>query len=73
MEYKRFIDSQGGANIGHEFDELDKDTIHMNTHKWIVGEFNRTLLRFEAFTCFIVLYDCIMCPFELSFGSKYFE
>jgi hypothetical protein len=41
--------------------------------RWIISEFNRTLLKFEAFTCFIVLYDCVMVPFKASFGDKYFD
>ena len=42
-------------------------------YKFIISEFNRTLLNFEAFTCIIVLYDCVMVPFKVSFGDKYFN
>ena len=39
----------------------------------IISQFNKTNLQFETLTCILVLYDCLMIPFNSSFGSKFWS
>ena len=41
--------------------------ISIEENDWIIGYYSTNRLKFEFFTCILVIYDCVMAPFQWAY------